>query len=709
MSRISAPVAAAAILAIVGSSVAVRVSAEPSSDAAPDSARVLTEVQVIAKRLDEARNGLMPETGSSVYRLDAADIKNLPLGDSTPLNQVLLQAPGVVQDSYGQLHVRGDHANLQYRINDIVIPEAIALFGQSLNPRFAEQISLLSGALPAQYGYRTAGVVDMHTKGAELGTGGRLSVLGGSHNHREVSGEVYDSGGPFTAYLTGTYLENNLGIENPIPTTNAIHDKTQQESAFAYLSYVVSPTSRLSLMLGAANNNFQIPNNPGQAPAFFPPGVTVPDSAQLDANQHESNRFAILAFQSSIGDTFNYQIAVHDRFTDVHYKPDPLGDLNYNGLAGNILRRNNVYGLQSDASLKANDAHTFRFGVNYSRESARSEATSVVYPVDDTGNPIYTPLTIVDNNAQPGTLWGVYAQDEWQPVQHLTINYGARFDKVQSVVDEQQLSPRLGLVYELTSGTTFHAGYARYFTTPPTEKITTETISLFAGTTNAPELTADSPVRSERSHYYDVGLLQKVSSAVTVGLDAFYRRVSQLQDEGQFGAALVFAPFNYAEGKVYGVELSTSYREDGTVAYANVTYESAKGRQVASGQFNFGQDELDYIATHWVDLDHEQTWTGSAGLSHTWGETTISGDALFGSGLRAGFANTDHLPSYLQLNLAARHSFDLGGFGRLDASVSLLNALDRVFELRDGSGIGVGAPQWGIRRTIYVGLSKPFG
>ena len=74
-------------------------------------------MQVVAKRLDKSRNGLSPETGGSVYRFNETTLQELPHGNNTSLNQVLLQAPGVVQDSYGHLHVRGDHANLQYRIN----------------------------------------------------------------------------------------------------------------------------------------------------------------------------------------------------------------------------------------------------------------------------------------------------------------------------------------------------------------------------------------------------------------------------------------------------------------------------------------------------------------------------------------------------------------------------------------------------------------
>jgi hypothetical protein len=77
------------------------------------------------------------------------------------LNQVLLRAPGVVQDGFGQVHVRGDHGSLQYRLDGVQLPEGLSLFSQVLSPRFANSISLLTGALPAQFGLRTAGVVDI--------------------------------------------------------------------------------------------------------------------------------------------------------------------------------------------------------------------------------------------------------------------------------------------------------------------------------------------------------------------------------------------------------------------------------------------------------------------------------------------------------------------------------------------------------------------
>ena len=149
---------------------------DTAAPVAPQQVRQLDTVDVSAA-LDRSRNALSPDTGSSQYVIDEKAIRQLPLGESTPLNQVVLQAPGVVQDSYGGLHVRGDHANLQYRINGVIIPESIAGFGQALDARTVQNVKLLDGALPAQYGLRTAAVVDITTKsGHQLGDGGTSLV-----------------------------------------------------------------------------------------------------------------------------------------------------------------------------------------------------------------------------------------------------------------------------------------------------------------------------------------------------------------------------------------------------------------------------------------------------------------------------------------------------------------------------------------------------
>ncbi|MGH7906582.1 MAG: carboxypeptidase regulatory-like domain-containing protein, partial [Candidatus Binataceae bacterium] len=161
---------------------------------------------VIAKRIEKARNSLSPTTGGSEYRFSQKTLQQLPQGNNTQLNQVLLQAPGVVQDSYGQLHVRGDHANLLYAINGVQLPEGITGFGQILSPRFAQNISLLTGALPAEYGLRTAGIVNIQTKTGFSLQGGDVDFYGGQRGTLQPSFQLGGSKGNFDYFVTGQYV-----------------------------------------------------------------------------------------------------------------------------------------------------------------------------------------------------------------------------------------------------------------------------------------------------------------------------------------------------------------------------------------------------------------------------------------------------------------------------------------------------------------------
>ncbi|HEY9023575.1 MAG TPA: TonB-dependent receptor [Burkholderiaceae bacterium] len=668
-------------------------------------------VDAVRRKLDAARNGLSPDTGSNVYKFGEADIDALPLGQATPLNQVVLQAPGVVQDSYGQLHVRGDHANVQYRIDGVVIPEAISGFGQSLETRFADNIAVLTGALPAQYGYRTAAVVDIKTKQQAQGDTGSVSYTGGSNAHNEGGGEIGGTHGPVSYYLTGSLLRDNMGIENPTGGRNALHDKTQQGKGFGTVSYLLDDDSRLNLMFGVSNNRFQIPDVPGQAPQFSLAGDPAVDSATLDARQREHNAFEVLSYQGHAGDALDYQLSLFHRETDVHYTPDAAGDLVFDGIAADVRRRNTADGLQLDSSYALGAAHTLRGGVFLQHERFGVDNASQVFPADADGNQTSTtPIAIADDTRIHGNLWGAYLQDEWQPAKGLTVNYGARFDDVDTVVREHQLSPRLGVVFDASPALRLHAGYARYFTPPPTEKIDTTSVAKFAGTTNALPSDADTAVKSERSNYFDAGLAWDATSELSLGIDAYDREVRNLQDEGQFGNALIYSAFNYAKGRVRGVELTANFKRDAFTAYGNLAFSRAQGKQIVTGQFNFDPDEIDYIASHWVHLDHDQAVTASAGVSYRFAtQTTVGADALFGSGLRSGFANSQHLPGYTQVNASLAQAWDFGGgLGKVEGRLSLLNVFDRVYELRDGTGIGVGAPQFGPRRSVYASVTKFF-
>jgi hypothetical protein len=144
-------------------------------------------VVVSAKRLNAARATIQTQTGASTYTIDSAAIQTIPGGDNTSLSQIVLRAPDVAQDSFGQIHVRGEHNGLQYRLNGIILPEGINVFGQTLDPRLVNSMQLIMGALPAEYGLRTAGIIDLTTKSGILEPHGNVSLYGGSHGLIEPS------------------------------------------------------------------------------------------------------------------------------------------------------------------------------------------------------------------------------------------------------------------------------------------------------------------------------------------------------------------------------------------------------------------------------------------------------------------------------------------------------------------------------------------
>jgi hypothetical protein len=140
------------------------------------------------------------------------------------------------------------------------------------------------------------------------------------------------------------------------------------------------------------------------------------------------------------------------------------------------------------------------------------------------------------------------------------------------------------------------------------------------------------------------------------------------------------------------------------------------GNNIISSQFNFDPDELAYIAQHYIHLDHDQTWTASAGAAYTFNhgtkyQTRVSGDLLVQSGLRAStptVPNGASLPEYVVVNASIVQKLDLGFCQGTELRLDVLNIGDSVYQIRSGTGVGVGAPQFGIRRTILAGLTQRF-
>jgi outer membrane receptor protein involved in Fe transport len=465
-----------------------------------------------------------------------------------------------------------------------------------------------------------------------------------------------------------------------------------------------------------SNADFQIPNTPG-LPALYPlaghPNAAFYDSTNIDENQNEQQYYAVLAYQKT-ADKFSTQAAYFTQYGAIHFTPDPVNDLIFQGVAGQVHNDFFTNGLQEDSSYILNDQHTIRFGLLANFTAERLDTNTDVFATDPlTGAPVSdVPDSIANNSGNHGISAGVYLQDEWRLTKKLTLNYGARYDRFDTnFADAGQLSPRVNLVYKFDDKTTAHAGYSRFFVPPPLQYVGNETINHFANTTNAPQNFISDPLKVERSNYYDLGISRQITKPWTVNVDGYYKDAHNLVDNGQFGDAVIITPFNYRLGQVFGAELSSTYTQGPLSAFGNFSYVNTLGKDIISQQYLFDNDELAYIQNHYIKLDHEGEYTASLGVSYRiLKDTMVYVDALYGSGLRSGFANLQKEPEYFPVNLGFEHTFRLAGSTkntvRLRADV--VNVFDESYQIRSGTGVGVEAAQYGERRAFFAGLAYDF-
>ena len=421
------------------------------------------------------------------------------------------------------------------------------------------------------------------------------------------------------------------------------------------------------------------------------------------------NYYGVVSYLKAVQE-LTLRASVFARYSTLKFNPDGLPDLLFNGIAQKLVRSSTATGLQADGSYALTPTHTLRGGVIVNMEHMSVQQSSQVLPAVGGAQSSDIPFDIFQSSGKQGQIYSVYLQDAWKVLPTVTINGGMRFDYSHGFRDEYQPSPRLNVVWTPTPMTTVHAGYARYFTPPPLVFTSTAQQNQFTDTTAAPEVTKNATPRSERANYLDAGVTQVIIPGLKVGLDVYWKQATNLLDDGQFGAPVFLTPFNYTRGYNYGVELTASYIVGNFSAYGNLAAAQQRAKRINTAQSLFSADDLAYSFNHYIATDHDQLITASAGASYTWQKIRFAMDFVEASGLRKTVVhpNDTTVRPYQYANVGVSRKFDWPAFGPLEARLDVLNLWDERYQIRDGSGLGVFAPQWGVRRGVFAGIRKEF-
>ena len=657
------------------------------------------------------QNGLT-ETGANKYTLTTKDIANLPEGETTPLNEVMLQMPGVALDQNQEIHIRGEHMGIQYQMNGILLPLDMnndPTFTQLLNSHFVQSVSLLDGVLPARYGYRTSGVIDIHTKDG-CSTHNDLTITGGQRDSVEANFQLGGCVGKFSYYLSGTFLQSNLGFSSAVPAPDPIHDAVTQGQGFAYLTYALGPATKLSLIAGMTIGFNQFPDQPNLAPQYSLDHVDPAShpSSTINSGLNQQDYYGVFALNGAVGPKWDYQIAYSAHYNQLTFYSDRIGDLIYQGIASNVFTSDLSNTLQGDLTYHLNPSHTIRGGFYLGEYGVESDQSSQVFPVVG-AHPATTPISVTANVNKINLVYGVYVEDRWQINDRLSVNFGSRWDRVTGFTIDSQFSPTIDFAYKLRTDTTLHAGFARNFQVPNFQNVSARIFRSFAATTGAvgTSPSGNTLPYAETDYTWDAGFTHQITPNLVFAQDNYFRIDRHYLDEGQFGFVPIDAPFNYVRGYGGGTENSLTYNLENLALRGNVFVAREEDIGVASGQYNFPAAEVSYIDRHYFVLDHTPLVGASGGAAFRWKEYQFTIDGLFSSGLRGGFANQTQLPKVWQFNASAARDFVIQRFGTVSDRIMLLNIFDRTNLIRPSNGIGVFQAAYGPRITVYDALTIP--
>ena len=668
----------------------------------------------VSAGLVHPQNGLS-QTGTNKYTLTAKDITNLPEGEATPLNQVVLQMPGVALDQNQEIHIRGEHMGIQYQMNGILLPldmNTDPTFTQLLNSYFVRSVGLIDGALPARYGYRTSGVIDIHTRDGCDDNHNSATLYGGQRDTAQGSFELAGCAGDFSYFLTGLFQQSNLGFSSAVAAPDPIHDAVTLGQSFVYLTYNLAPTAKLSLISGMTLAFNQFPNQANQPPLYQLDHInpaTYPSSA-IDSGLNQQDYFGVFVLNGVMDANWEYQLAYSAHYNAQTFYPDPVGDLIYQGIASNVFTSDLSNTLEGDLTYHWG-AHALRGGFYLGEYGVESDQTSQVFPIVN-NIPAITPITLTANLNKLNFVYGVYLEDTWQITDRLSVNFGSRWDRVTGFTIDSQFSPTINFVYKPLIDSTLHAGFARNFQVPNFQNVSSGSFKLFAGTSGAvgTSPSGNTSPFAETDYVWDTGFTQQLAPLVphlAFANDNYFRIDRHYLDEGQFGFVPIDAPFNYVRGYGAGTEQSLTYNLENFAARLNVFVAREEDIGVASGQYNFPADEVSYIDRHYIVLDHTPLVGASGGAAYRWRDYQFTFDGLFSSGLRGGFANEEQLPKVWQFNLSAARDFMVPGLGKFNDRIVLLNIFDRTNRIRPANGIGVFQAAYGPRVTVYDALTVP--
>ena len=672
-----------------------------------------------------------PKTTSSSSNLDREEIRALPRGDSGSVNELLATQPGFVYDALGNLFARGNHANIQYQIDGVPLPDSVSgIFGGFLSPKFIENMELITGGLNAEYGERLASVVNLNSRRPTETGDGEAELTYGSFQTVGASLLYGRQFGSFSLFGGGSFKRTDR-ILDPQAISPILHDRGDEERAFLRLTYDLNDRDHFSSLTNFSRNFYQIPIDPTLKPfdPSQPNGGRMPDAygnppppffpADTNSTETETDFFQLFSYRhdfvnkSSVRIAGSYRYSYGFLFGDAVHALGPTQDpcmtdetgTTICSMTSDVKRQSHNLGLNADYLMRINDNNVLKFGGSVTQLFGTTDYTS--YTRSDVLQGVDPAQTVAGTDRARATTGGVFAQDS-VTLGKLTVNAGLRFDfqRVSFVNSPEQstatgISPRIGVAYAFNENIVTHAFFGLLWMPPPV--LDTPTAARILGVI-PPDQVVHYDLRPEKDRYAEVGVNARVIPQLALKLTVWGKLATDQLDDIGVGSTNLLSPYNFGDGRAGGIEAgATAVVMRWLSAFANASFGTAQGRGIATAKYLFSPDDL--ANNNWQLLDHTQIWTANGGVTVHDGQTQVSLLANYGSGLRTGPRNDQHVPGHVRFDTTLAHRFHSVP-GTPTLAFDIINLFDAHYPYRIANGFN--GSHWAPERSVYLRLTTNF-
>jgi outer membrane receptor protein involved in Fe transport len=537
---------------------------------------------------------------------------------SRAIESIVASTPGFVSDDNGRMHPRGSESQVQYVIDGVPVTDNMsAIFSTSIDARTLRTVEVLTGGIPAEFGDKLAGVININTRsGLEGPTQGGVSLSGGSFSTGEVGADFSTHTKKF-GFLTNLSASTSQRYLDP-PSLDNFHNFGRTGKAFFRLDYQFNSKDSLRGTFTFGGSNLQVPDRLEQELAGQDQKQRLRDNAQNITYQR-------IVSANTLGTVSFFNRATTARLTS-NASSTPVV-----AFQDRSLRNYGFIG--SLATTK--HGHNIKFGGQATITPVREQFNfypTVVFDdlVDESGNIVPNPINsfsaarlFVFNGEKTGRTLSAYIQDRFTVLDNLTLDIGLRYDNYRLVISEQALSPRLAIAYHIPkTQTTLRASYNRLFQPPPAENLLLASSAEAAAISPLAVITGVATVRPilpDKEHTFEVGVQQLVSRFFRLNVTLYQKRIENFSDKDQFVETGVIFPIAIASGRVTGEEIRIESTDiKGFHGFVSFSNSHAYGVTPIVGGLFLGEDPSE-LQTAGVKFsaDHDQRNSAQFQLSYS--------------------------------------------------------------------------------------------